>query len=39
MLGGGLISLSAAIGLGAYLSRRHQVGLSDLRRRLEPSRA
>jgi hypothetical protein len=39
MLGGGLISLSAAIGLGAYLSRRHRVGLSDLRHRLEPSRA
>jgi MFS family permease len=38
MLGGGLISLGAAIGLGAYLSRRHRVGLADLRHRLEPSR-
>jgi predicted MFS family arabinose efflux permease len=38
MLGGGLISLIAALGLGAYLSRRHQVGFADLRQRLEPSR-
>jgi len=38
MLGGGLISLIAAIGLGAYLSRRHRVGFADLRQRLEPSR-
>jgi MFS family permease len=39
MLGGGLISLGAAIGLGAFLSRRHRVGFADLRQRLEPSRA
>ena len=39
MLGGGLISLIAAIGLGAYLSRRNRVGFADLRQRLEPSRA
>lgn len=38
MLGGGLISLIAALGLGAYLSRRHQVGFADLRQRMEPSR-
>jgi predicted MFS family arabinose efflux permease len=38
MLGGGLISLIAALGLGAYLSRRHRVGFADLRQRLEPSR-
>jgi MFS family permease len=39
MLGGGLISLLAAVGLGAYLSRHHRVGLADLRQRLEPSQA
>ena len=35
MLGGGLICLVATMGLGGYLCRRHRIGLTDLRSRLD----
>jgi MFS family permease len=34
MLGGGLISLGIAVGVGAFLSRRYGLGIAELRRRL-----
>jgi hypothetical protein len=39
MLGGGVICLLATIGIGGYLARHHGVGLSQLKGRLELSRA